>query len=372
VQITVDAPSFDTTFTASGSYSLSTIAELQNASYTITPFKNDDPLQGLSTFDLVLMSKHILGLDPFTEPWQLIAADLNCSGSITTFDIIEGRKLILGISSGFPGCGGATWRFVPDPDGAPANGACLHFRGVKLGDLTGPYFSPDTPVDDRDRTRLGIENQRIERGRTYRIHVRARPGCRLTGFQLALGLDPAVLNIHRIEAPVLHDFDERNYNLDLQRTDAYVPVSWSVAGRPVDIRSGDILLSLEVEALQSALLSDVLGLRQQLRAEAYAESGEVRELELEWRDQQTLAPLALSLSPNPARDVVYAVFDAEKEGEVLLQLADARGNVVLEKTHVAATGANRVELRPIAPLSGLYFVKIDGRTGAKVAFDGKR
>ena len=139
VQITVDAPSFDTVFTASGAYSVSLITELQNASYTIAPFKDDDPLQGISTWDLVLISKHILGLTPFTEPWQLVAADLNCSGTITTFDIIEGRKLILGISNALSGCGGATWQFVPDPGGLPANGSCLNFRGVKLGDLTGPY-----------------------------------------------------------------------------------------------------------------------------------------------------------------------------------------------------------------------------------------
>ena len=139
VKITIDSPLFDTTFTASGSYSVSAITQLQSASYTITPFKDGDPLQGLSTWDLVLISKHILGLAPFTEPWQLIAADLNCSGTITTFDIIEARKLILGITTSLSGCGGATWKFVPDPGGMPANGSCLNFRGVKLGDLTGPY-----------------------------------------------------------------------------------------------------------------------------------------------------------------------------------------------------------------------------------------
>ncbi|MBV6438904.1 MAG: T9SS C-terminal target domain-containing protein [Haliscomenobacteraceae bacterium CHB4] len=368
VQLTVDAPSFDTVFTASGSYSVSSITPLQSASYTITPFKSDNPLQGISTWDLVLMSKHILGLDPLTEPWQLIAADLNCSGTITTFDIIEGRKLILGISSAFSGCGGASWVFVADPGDSPANGSCINFRGVKLGDLTGPYFSPGDPADDRNRARLSIENRRMERGQTYRIHLRTRQDFRLMGFQLAFGLDPAALRIRHIESPVLRDFDEQHYNLELQRTEGYVPVSWLADGRPVEIGSGDILLTLEVEALHSGLLSDFLRLRQQLRAEAYEESGKVQELEIEWSEHLNTPGAEFSLSPNPAGEAVFLSFPSENEREILLQLIDMQGKVVLENTYTATKGMNGVELRPGAPLSGLYFVKKDGKAVGKVVF----
>ncbi len=366
VQLTVDAPNFDTTFTASGTYSVSDILQFQNTSYGITPFKNDNPLQGLSTWDLVLISKHILGLQPLAQPWQLIAADLNCSNSITTFDIVEGRKLILGISTSLQGCGGSNWRFIADPSGTPANGSCVNFRGVRIGDVTGPYFAP--PAADRDRARLEIEDRRLERGQTYRIQLRARSDFRMVGFQLAFGLDPAALRIHRIESQTLRNFDERNHNLELQRTEGYVPVSWSSIENPAEVNSGDALLVLEVEALQSGLLSDWLSLRQQLRAEAYEESGEVRELELEWRDAATVEPNAISISPNPARDAVFVTFKAEREQEVLLQILDTQGKIVLEKTFAAAKGENRAELRPNAPLSGLYFIKKDGAAAGKVVF----
>jgi hypothetical protein len=59
--------------------------------------KDNDPLNGVSTFDLVLINKHILGLEPLNSPYKMIAADANNSRSITTFDIVELRKLILGI-----------------------------------------------------------------------------------------------------------------------------------------------------------------------------------------------------------------------------------------------------------------------------------
>ena len=368
VQITVDSPDFDTTFMASGSYSVSMIDQLQSASYTITPFKGDSPLQGLSTYDLVLISKHILGLAPFTELWQLLAADLNCSGTITTSDIVEGRKLILGINSALPGCGGASWRFVADPDGSTANGSCLNFRGVKLGDVTGPYFAPDDPVDDRYRARLGIEDQRIERGSTYRIPVRVQSGFRLSGLQMAFGADPAALQIRRIGSPILQDFTDQNYNLDLQRTAGYVPVSWSNAGRPVEIRAGETLLLLEVEALQNASLSDVRNLRAQLRAEAYGESGEVFGLELEWDKHPDAEAAVVNLAPNPARDAVVATFNADRDEEILLQIIDVQGKIVFEKNYSVAKGVNWAELRPDSALSGLYFVKMNGKAAGRVVF----
>lgn len=70
------------------------------------------PLNGVTTGDLVSISKHILGIQPLESPYQLIAADANNSGSVTTFDIVELRKLILGIYQQLPN--NSSWRFVPD------------------------------------------------------------------------------------------------------------------------------------------------------------------------------------------------------------------------------------------------------------------
>ncbi|WP_246141902.1 dockerin type I domain-containing protein, partial [Phaeodactylibacter luteus] len=63
--------------------------------YTVTPQRDGDYLNGVSTFDLVLISKHILGVEPLSTPYKRIAADVNSSGSITTLDLIQLRKLIL-------------------------------------------------------------------------------------------------------------------------------------------------------------------------------------------------------------------------------------------------------------------------------------
>jgi hypothetical protein len=63
-----------------------------------SPELDDNPLNGVSTYDLVLIKNHIDGDLPFTSPYQYVAADINRSGTITTFDILELRNLILGIA----------------------------------------------------------------------------------------------------------------------------------------------------------------------------------------------------------------------------------------------------------------------------------
>src|SRR5690606_7962713 len=49
--------------------------------YTVAPSRNDDPLNGVTTFDLVLMQKHILNVQKLDSPYKIIAADVNKSSS---------------------------------------------------------------------------------------------------------------------------------------------------------------------------------------------------------------------------------------------------------------------------------------------------
>jgi len=81
-----------------------------NGNYTVTPAKASNVLNGVTTFDLVLISKHILGNQELDSPYKIIAADANASNSITTFDLVLIRQLILNITDEFPT--NTSWRFV--------------------------------------------------------------------------------------------------------------------------------------------------------------------------------------------------------------------------------------------------------------------
>ena len=96
----------------SGNYS----DELLNCSLSegnkivITPEKDGPYLEGVTTFDLVLISQHVIGLVPFNSPYKIIASDANDDKFVTTFDIVEFRKLILHLIPELPV---SSWRFVP-------------------------------------------------------------------------------------------------------------------------------------------------------------------------------------------------------------------------------------------------------------------
>ena len=85
-----------------------------NGLLSILPDKDylNDPLNGVSTYDLFLIKEHVLGIMPFVNPFQFIAADANNSGSVTTFDISIIRSLILGMPNASLPAG--SWRYIPD------------------------------------------------------------------------------------------------------------------------------------------------------------------------------------------------------------------------------------------------------------------
>ena len=95
--------------TQNGAY---TISGLQfGGSFTLEFSKDGDDTNGLSTFDLILISQHILGVNPLDSPYLRLAADANNSQSITTLDLIQLQKLILSIDTALPNQD--SWRLVP-------------------------------------------------------------------------------------------------------------------------------------------------------------------------------------------------------------------------------------------------------------------
>ena len=70
-----------------------------------------NPTNGVTTYDLVLIQKHILGIEALDSPYKLIAADANLDSKVTTSDIVLLRKLLLGIIPELPH--GESWRFLP-------------------------------------------------------------------------------------------------------------------------------------------------------------------------------------------------------------------------------------------------------------------
>jgi len=78
--------------------------------YQVAPQKDDDYLFGVSTLDLIMIQRHILGIELLDSPYRIIAADVDNNKVINGVDLVELRKLILGIYADLPS--NESWRFI--------------------------------------------------------------------------------------------------------------------------------------------------------------------------------------------------------------------------------------------------------------------
>lgn len=120
-----------------------------NNNYTITPFYNTFALDGVSTADISLINKHILGVKTIDSDFKRLAADVNENLGITTGDLSIINKMILGKQYEFPGK--KNWLFVSPDYKWPSGGkkgsiqvinlqsdiTNVNFIAVKLGDVSG-------------------------------------------------------------------------------------------------------------------------------------------------------------------------------------------------------------------------------------------
>ena len=138
----------------------------ENQDYTLTALVDTSDKEGVTTYDIVMIMRHILGEEPFHSPFQYLAADADLSGMITTIDVIHIRKLVLHLENALPHK--KQFRYLPTgyPFLSPAEALrakfpeSLNFSGlqgkylnagitvVKIGDVTGDAFSknPLPPV----------------------------------------------------------------------------------------------------------------------------------------------------------------------------------------------------------------------------------
>ena len=125
-----------------------------DTTYDISAFKNGSYSNGLTTFDMIKIRKHLLGIEVFDASWKYLASDANRSGTIDTLDIIQLTKLVIAISDDLPN--NDPWGFVKTdytfsvPDDpydefyagdagtyhyVAGSGIPLDFIGVKIGDI---------------------------------------------------------------------------------------------------------------------------------------------------------------------------------------------------------------------------------------------
>jgi len=312
---------------------------------TVRAESNLGALVGVTTFDLVLISKHILSIEPFTSVYQTVAADVNKSNSVTTFDIVETRKLILGIYDDFPHV--PSWRFSR-PVANPSNVAdfsalvdtyqitlhnlvddvSLHnfdFIGIKYGDVSGAA-SLTGEADDRYTAPpflLRSEERWLDAGEEATVQLSWNETARLEGWQLSFDTDPEKLQILGLDG-----LPSDHWILDGMELRAV----WADGAGQV-FEPGKAAITLKVKALQPTNLSDALFLgTEKMRPEVYSSSAsggtDRRPAVLRFGEMTDATTTFFPPRPNPF--VTYVSFEMllQKPASAWLEVFDLNGQQV--------------------------------------------
>ena len=79
--------------------------------YSVNLNSDESPLPDVSTYDLVLVHKHILQIITLDSPEKIIAADVNNSGGLSTIDKVYIQRMILAIDANW--INGMTYTLIP-------------------------------------------------------------------------------------------------------------------------------------------------------------------------------------------------------------------------------------------------------------------
>ncbi len=351
--------------------------------FMIEPRKNDNPLNGVTTYDLVLISKHILGTEPFNTPYKIIAADANKSDEVTTFDIVTLRKLILGIDTALQYT--TSWRFVdksflpfPDPTDpfqslfteisncvAP-QASTVDFIGIKVGDVNNTAMAHGRPIE-RPVVGLSWPNMRIAQGSIVTLPITYSGTESMEAVQLGLRFDPAVLQLIGPSQGDLESYLPGNFNL-LKATAGEIRTLWlPMAGEPEPVLPGTVLFYLSFKVLADVPESGLpLWLDEQLLAcSAWKSDGAEYALRYTLgskpREQAAVDPTQLqaTIRPNPSSGTAALVVQATKQEKARVILLDAFGRRLAMRELMLAEGQQEIPLMEVQGLpSGVYVWQI--------------
>jgi len=328
--------------------------------YTITPKKNNDLKNGVSTFDLVLISKHILDIQHLESPYKMIAADVDKNKRISTFDMVLLRKVILDLESELPD--NESWRFIPKsyqfpnpndpwaddfPEVSSINDLAeeeleLNFMAIKVGDVNNSA-EPNGLLGTEGRTTAGemllqVEDKALTFGETYTVDVTAADLNKIEGAQFTLNFNRNALELVDLEEGVL---TANNFSM-ARANEGVITASWNG-----EADADAVLFSLVFSAKADAQLSDLLSVNSEyLLAEAYSENGALLDVALSFNENVAKANgfELYQNQPNPFKGETLIGFNLPKSSNATLTVYDISGKVLKLVRGDFAKGYNQIVL----------------------------
>lgn len=204
--------------------------------YSLNLDQTGEALNGISTLDLIAIQNHILSTDLLDSPYQIIAADVDNSSSVTVADLIYLRKLILALETELPNK--EVWKYLDAAhefmDDTQPWGYIEHhyfselstenlttdFIAVKIGDVNSSNSHAERRNDQF--TTIDVSVDKVD-GSGINYHLRSEANKSIYGCQVSLKYDAQDLTLHSIVD---------NHGVEITRShyidnDGKITISWN-------------------------------------------------------------------------------------------------------------------------------------------------
>jgi len=349
---------------------------LSGGNYVVKPKKNDDHLNGVSTLDLVMIQRHILGLEKLQSPYKLIAADVNKDKKITASDLTELRKLILGVVNNFSN--NESWRFIDKAynfqDVQTAHEETVpevyfienintsmeaNFMSVKIGDVNGNVVANATDYISEARSSAAMElttdNQTLVAGQVLNVPVLIDRDADVSGFQFTVHFDSELFSLEAVNGG-LAGMTDNNFGFT-KLANGNVTVSFN-RENTMSLKKGDKLFTLTLKAKDNGLLSEGLWVDSSVtKSEAYTTDHEVMKVNFTVTNRVAETATLYQNTPNPFKAVTTIGFELPAAMKATVTVYDVTGKTVKVISNDFAKGYNSVELNKneLGSIGVLYY-----------------
>ncbi len=326
--------------------------------------QNTSPYEGVTVLDMLKLRSRILGISPFNK-YQSVAADINRSNSISTFDMVVMKDLILRKPlNNFP----PIWTFVTtDSLLLPTNYSYnlltnnlenQSFFGIKRGDLINESMvdiSNNSPVFSFDTYQATID--------TILVNIKANNNDSLVAYQMGIQWDPSVLEFLDMEPGLLLSSAEPNYYL-------HEPGKLSVFQFGNEKLSDTTLCTLKFLAIGGVGSSTPLELDEtNLPFQVVVEDCKLAVASIEntiitIQNPNAVSTIAegdfsLQIMPNPslAGQPISVQINADKTRDLTFAIYNHQGYLVWERQEHFQAGTSVLTISPNLP-KGIYLLRI--------------
>ena len=352
---------FEVTTDDNGEYAISNL--VMNGDYSVEANLEGFDLTGVTTLDLVLIQRHVLGLQSLDSPYKLIAADINNSASVSAADLAELRKLILGTRSDLGQ--NNSWRFIDknfdfvDPVrpwdyptlaefvNISSNEFAVDFVGLKVGDVNGNAFGALAGVRS-----VGVWKMASTETPGQVVYTLTPPEEMVYGLQMSLDFNGSAMDIASVEGLNISSEDyaivDGKLNISVTNVDAqligeHTPITITFNTHS----SNQTILSLNKTGIKS---------------EYYTNTFETKDIQFVEVAEESSIILGQNV-PNPFNRTTQIEFTLPSRENTTLQVTDLNGQMIYQMSDVYDAGANTITIHAsdIAG-SGVYYYTLTTST----------